>query len=230
MRTFAPLPFLRALVAAGVVACALQPLCARAQDKTAERAARRAQLQMQGLQQQVQDAQAAQARADADKAEAEKKLASQAQEIPRAQSAARQSAAALKASEAARAELQARVAQLEKQSSEQKRADDAALAARSFELAQVMHAWDAQQAKLQARFDNEVAQVDLCTDKNRKLVELGAELLDRYRRKGFAEVAGAHDPLLGIGQVEMFNLVQDYRDRTDAQRLTPTPAGQKPQP
>ena len=60
-------------------ACVALPLAAAAQDKTAERAARRAQLQLQSLQQQVQDAQAAQSRADADKAEAEKKLAAQAQ-------------------------------------------------------------------------------------------------------------------------------------------------------
>ena len=217
-------------MAVAAIACVLLPLSAAAQDKTAERAARRAQLQMQGLQQQVQDAQAAQARSDADKAEVEKKLAAQAQEIPRAQAVARQSASALKASEAARVELQARVAQLEKQAAEQKRSDDAALAAKVAELAQVARARVAEQTQLQGRFDNEAAQVDLCTDRNRKLVALSAELLDRYRKKGFAEVASAHDPLLGIGQVEMFNLVQDYRDRADALRLTPTPPGQKPLP
>ena len=221
---------LRPLVACLVAACVLLPGAASAQDKTAERAARRAQLQMQNMQQQVQDAQAAQARADADKAEAEKKLSAQAQEIPRAQAAAHQASTALKASEAARLELQARVDALEKQLAAQKRGGDAALDARSAELAYVMHAWDASQAQIKTRYDNEVAQVDACTARNQKLIELSAELLDRYRKKGFAEVVGQRDPLLGLGQVEMFNLVQDYRDRVDAQRLTPTPPGQKPQP
>ena len=219
-----------ALAAWTLVACVLLPAAGSAQDRTAERAARRAQLQLQNLQQQVQDAQAAQAKADADKAEAEKKLAAQAQEVPRAQATARQAAAALKASEAARADLQARVEALEKQSAQQKRDDDAALAAKAAEFKATLDYREAQQRQLQARFDNEVGQVFACSDKNDRLIQLSAELLDRYRRKGLAEIASQHDPLLGIGQVEMFNLVQDYRDRTAAQRLVPAPIGQPPQP
>jgi septal ring factor EnvC (AmiA/AmiB activator) len=227
--TFRPRP-LPALIAWAMAACALLPALASAQDKSAERAARRAQMQLQGLQQQLQDAQAAQAKSDADKAEAEKKLSAQAQEIPRAQASARQAAAALKASEAARAELQAKLDALEKQSAEQKRSADAALAAKTAEFKATLDYRDAQQRQLQARFDNEVGQVFACDDKNRKLVELGAELLDRYRNKGFAEVTRQKDPVLGLGQVEMFNLVQDYRDRTAAQKVTPVPIGQPPQP
>ena len=219
-----------ALIAWAVVACALLPAAASAQDKTAERAARRAQLQMQNLQQQVQEAQAAQAKADADKAEAERKLSAQAQEIPRAQASVQHAAAALKASEAARAELQARLDALQKQSAEQKRSDDAALAAKTAEFKATLDYRDAQQRQLQARFDNEVGQVFACADKNDRLIQLSAELLERYRKKGFAEVASQKDPLLGIGQVEMFNLVQDYRDRTAAQKLVPTTIGQPTQP
>lgn len=221
---------LLALVAWAVATGLLLPVAASAQDKNAERAARRTQLQLRSLQQQVQDAQAAQAKSDADKAEAEKKLSAQAQEIPRVQATARQAAMALKASEAARAELQARLDALEKQSAEQKRSDEAALAARTAELKAALDYRDAQQRQLQARFDNEVGQVFACADKNQKLVELGAELLERYRKKGLAEIASQHDPLLGIGQVEMFNLVQDYRDRTAAQKLTSTSIGQPAQP
>ena len=223
-------PTLRWLLAGSLAAGVLLPGPVAAQDKTAERAARRTQLQMQNLQQQLQEAQAAQSRADADKAEAQQKLTAQAQEIPRAQASARQAAAALKASEAARAELQARVTALEKQGAEQKRVDDATLAAKVGELETMLRYRDSQQRLLQTRFDNEVDQVFACSDKNQKLVALSAELLDRYRKKGLADVVSQRDPLLGIGQVEMFNLVQDYRDRADAQRLVPTLPGQKPQP
>jgi hypothetical protein len=196
-------PALRGVLALCAALCTALPFDAVAQDKTAERAARHAQLQLQGLQQQVQDAQAAQAHADADKAEADKKLAAQAQDIPRAQAVARTAADALKASETARAELQ---------------------------YGYVLHAWDTYQARMQSRYDNEIAQVGVCTDKNQKLVEIGAQLLDRYRDKGLAQIANQHDPLLGLGQVQMFNFVQDYRDRVEAERLTPTPAGEKPLP
>ncbi len=126
--------------------------------------------------------------------------------------------------------MQARFDALQKQSAEQKRNDDAALAQKTAELDYIMHAWDAKQAQTQALYDNEIAQVAVCTDKNQKLLEIGAQLLDRYRNKGLAEIANQHDPLLGIGQVQMFNVVQDYRDRVEAERLTPTPAGQKPLP
>ena len=227
MATNAPL---RSLLALAVAAFALLPAAAAAQDKAAERAARRAQLQLQSLQQQLQEAQAAQARADADKTAAEKKLQAQAQEIPHVQASARQLAAALKASEAARTELQTRLDALQKQSAEQKRGDDAALATKTAEFKAMLDYRDAQQRQLQARFDNEVGQVFACADKNDKLIALSAELLERYRKKGLAEIASQHDPLLGLGQVEMFNLVQDYRDRTAAQRLAPTPIGQPPQP
>lgn len=210
--------------------CTALPASAWAQDKTAKRAARHAQLQLQGLQQQVQDAQAAQARADAAKTEAENKLAAQAQEMPHARAAARQSADALKASETARVELLARLDALQKHSADQQRGDDAALAQKIAELDYVVHAWDAKQAQVQSLYDNEIAQVSVCTDKNQKLLEIGAQLLDRYRDKGLLESVNQHDPLLGIGQVQMFNFVQDYRDRVETQRLTLTPAGQKPLP
>ena len=218
------------VLAWAVAACVLLPAVASAQDKTAERAARRAQLQLQNLQQKVEDAQAAQAKADADKADAEKKLAAQAQEIPRVQASARQAAAALKASEAARAELQGRLDDLQKQLAEQKRSGDADLAAKTAAFKAALDTRDAQQRQLLARLDTEAAQFRACGDKNQKLVELGAELLERYRNKGFAEIASQKDPVLGLGQVEMFNLVQDYRDRMAAQRLTPTPSVQTPKP
>jgi hypothetical protein len=223
-------PALRGVLALCAALCTALPFDAVAQDKTAERAARHAQLQLQGLQQQVQDAQAAQAHADADKAEADKKLAAQAQDIPRAQAVARKAADALKASETARAELQLRFEALQKQSTEQKRKDDATLEEKVVEYGYVLHAWDTYQARMQSRYDNEIAQVGVCTDKNQKLVEIGAQLLDRYRDKGLAQIANQHDPLLGLGQVQMFNFVQDYRDRVEAERLTPTPAGEKPLP
>jgi hypothetical protein len=221
---------LRLRLAILAIACAALAQPAAADDRNAERAARHLQLQMQGLQQQVQDAEAAKSRAEADKAEADRKLAAQALELPRAQAAAHKSADALKAAEAARIDLQARVAALEKQLADQKRAGDDALAAKQAELALAVRTRDAQLTQLQARFDNEVGQVDVCTGKNEQLVQLGADLLDRYRRKGLAEVNSQNDPVLGLGEVRMFNLVQDYRDRIDAQRLTTTPPGQKPTP
>lgn len=211
------------LLLAPVLTCA-QP----AQDKTAERTARRLQLQMQTLQQQMQEAQAAKAKADADntrldaeKAAVQSKLARQAQEIPRAQAALRKANEDLQEAARARAELAARVADLERQLAENKRVADATLAAKDRFLEQALKVRATEQIELQGRHDMQARQVLECSDKNVRLVKLNAELLDRYRKKGVSDVLAQRDPVLGFGDVQMFNLVQDYRDRADAERFSP---------
>lgn len=194
---------------------------AQSDDKTAQKAARRAQLQLQSLQQQVQDAQAAKAKVDADKAVLDKQLAEQTQQATRLDGALRSASNSLKASEAARAQLAASVAALDKQLAELKRSSDDALALKARELAQFTRLRDEQQTQLQRRHDDQTTQLAQCTAKNGKLVQLSAELLDRYRNKGVGEVLTQREPLLGLGDVALFNLVQDYRDRADAERFVP---------
>ncbi|MFM9915808.1 MAG: hypothetical protein ACKVOX_08375 [Rhizobacter sp.] len=193
---------------------------AEAADKGADKALRRLQLQMQGLQQQVQDAQAAKTKVEADKAVVDKQLLEQAQQVARLKGALRKANDSLKASEAARVELTATVASLEKQMAEQKRSFEETLAQKARELVQYTKVRDEQQAQLQRRHDDQVTLVGECTVKNDKLIHLGVELIDRYRGKTVADVLSQREPVLGIGDVQMFNLVQDYRDRADAERFT----------
>jgi chromosome segregation ATPase len=233
MSVHRPLSFAGALSLL-VVAALLVPLPGAAQpapqDKAAERNARRLQLQMQTLQQQVQEAQSAKAKADAEKtkldaekAAVEGRLAKQAQEIPRAQGALRKANEDLKAAAAAKAELVAQVAALEKQLEENKRLAEATLAAKDRYLAQALKVRDTELTDLQGRNDGNAKQVAECSDKNLRLVKLNAELLDRYRKKGVAEALAQRDPVLGFGDVQMFNLVQDYRDKADAERFSAAP-------
>jgi colicin import membrane protein len=214
--------------------CAWLPLAAAAQDRSGDRAARRAQLQMQALQQQLQAAQSAQARAETDKADADRKLAGHEKDLSQAQASARRAAEALKAADAERAQLKARLDSLEKQSADDRRQADAALAGRSAELDALARARDARQAQLQARFDDERRQLGACSARNERLVALGGELVDRYRNKGLAEVLRQRDPVLGLGDVQIFNYVQDARERLEAERIAPPPAPasepQKPLP
>ncbi len=216
------------LVAAVVASSGVQ---AQSDDKAAQKAARRAQLQLQSLQQQVQDAQAAKAKADADKAVLDKQLAEQTQQAARTDGALRSASNSLKASEAARAQLAASVAALDKQIAELKRSSEDALALKARELAQFTRLRDEQQTQLQRRHDDQATQLAQCTTKNGKLVQLSAELLDRYRKKGVGEVLTLREPLLGLGDVELFNLVQGYRDRADAERFVPlNPPAEPPPP
>ena len=201
---------------------------AQSADKGAEKAARRLQLQLQNLQQQVQEAQAAKTKVEADKAAVDQQLLEQAKQVSRLKVALRKANESLKASEAARVELTATVASLDKQMTEQKRSFEETLAQKARELVQFTRVRDEQQAQLQRRHDDQVTLVGECTVKNDKLIRLGVELIDRYRGKTVADVLGQREPVLGIGDVQMFNLVQDYRDRADAERFTAPAADAAP--
>lgn len=193
---------------------------AQAADKP-DKATRRLQLQLQSLQQQLQDAQGAKAKADAAKAEVDKQLLEQTEQVAQLNAAMRKAGDGLKALEAARAQLTTQVAMLEKQLADDKRSSEAEASRKARELVAYTRLRDEQQAVLQRKHDDQVAQVAECTTKNDKLIRLSGELLDRYRRKTVKDVLTQREPVLGLGDVQMFNLVQDYRDRADAERYTP---------
>jgi predicted RNase H-like nuclease (RuvC/YqgF family) len=206
------------------------------QDRTAERNQRRAQLQLQQAQQQLQEAQAAQAQAVTERAALEKQLAGQSRELPRMQGSLRKLGDELKAAELARTELAAQLAQRDQRLAalEQQLAGlDAQLAAQQRVAIEVQGARARDQAgfqqtlaqrqeaqlALQAQLDLQTRQGVDCSDKNGRLIRLNAELLDRYRNKGWVDSLRQGEPLLGLGEVQMFNLVQDYRDKAEAERV-----------
>ncbi len=195
---------------------------AQAADKNAERAARRAQLQAQNLQQQIQEAQAAKAKVDTEKAAVDKQLLDQSKQLAQIRGALPRANANLKAVEAERTQLAATVAALEKQLVEQKRSAEEALALKARELVQYTRLRDEQQALWQRRHGEELTQVAECTDKNERLIRLSAELLGRYRNKTATDVLKQREPAFGLGDVQMFNLVQDYRDKAEAERFSPS--------
>lgn len=213
----------RLLAGLAATALALAGGVAMAQDKNAERAARRQQLQLQNLQQQVQETQAAKAKAEADKEAADKQVAAAKEQLGGLKSSLGKSTASLKAAETARAELAAQLAAANaafaKQAAEQKRGSDEALAAKDQELARITKLREGQLAQLQKQRDEQATQVADCAAKNERLITLGAELLDRYRRKSVADVMAQTDPVLGLGDVKMFNLLQEVRDRAEAERF-----------
>jgi chromosome segregation ATPase len=195
-------------------------------DKNAEKAARRSQLMMQNLQQQLQDAQAAKAKVEADKAAADKQLVDQTKQLSQLKGALPRVSQSLKAAETERARLSASVAALEKQLADQKAAADTALAAKGRDIEQLTKARDEQLAQSRRSLDERGTQVAECTSRNERLIRLNAELLDRYRGKTTAGVLKQREPFLGFQDVEMFNIVQDYRDKADAERYSPPSTGE----
>jgi len=199
-------------------------LCAVPAHADGDRAVRRLQMQMQALQQQLQDAQAAQAKAEAGKADSDKKLSDQSAALPKAESAARQAQSALKETEAAKAQALAKVDSLEKALEQARKDQDAVLAAKNAEIDKLKAVQNGQLNQLLGRYEDAMGQYGNCSAKNEKLLQISSELLERYRRKGFAEVLRQRDPVLGLGDVQMFNLVQEYHDRIGAEQLLPAAA------
>jgi len=76
-----------------------------------------------------------------------------------------------------------------------------------------------QRAKLEA--ENAVLQ-RLVTDretKNFALYQVATEILNRYEKFGLGDAIAAREPFVGLTRVKLENLVQDYRDKLDDQRL-----------
>jgi chromosome segregation ATPase len=197
-------------------------LSVSASAQTTDKATRRLQLQLQNLQQQLQDAQDAKAKAESAKAEVDKQLLEQTEQVTKLTAALRKGSDSLKLSDATRAQLAANVSALDKQLADEKRNHEEAAAQKARELVAFTRLRDEQQATLQRKHDDQVTQVAECTSKNTKLIRLSGELLDRYRGKTVKDVLTQREPVLGLGDVQMFNLVQEYRDRADVERFTPS--------
>lgn len=63
------------------------------------------------------------------------------------------------------------------------------------------------------------ARVDTLIGHNRRLFEIGNELLDRFEKKGVWASLRESEPFTGLRRVELENIVQDYRFAIDDQRV-----------
>jgi len=92
------------------------------------------------------------------------------------------------------------------------------LAARDNELAQVRSDLEAQGRNLDASESRNTS----CEEKNLTLYRLNVELAERYRNKGFFDAVGQVEPFTQLKNVEIENILQEYRDKFDAERIEPT--------
>lgn len=66
-----------------------------------------------------------------------------------------------------------------------------------------------------------------CEAKNLKLYEYSQELAQRYEKKGVFATLAKKEPVLGIARVKDENVLQEYQDKFDSQRIQPTSARSK---
>ena len=64
-----------------------------------------------------------------------------------------------------------------------------------------------------------------CERKNLALYEVGRSLMDRFEHKTCGEVLADKEPFTGIRKVETENLMEEYRDKLDDQKLIRPPGG-----
>lgn len=74
------------------------------------------------------------------------------------------------------------------------------------------------------RFEGEVSrqtrQVEMCEAKNAKLYQINVELMDKYQSKGVSGPSLLVEPFTKLKSVEVENLLQEYRDKLDAEKFT----------
>ena len=141
------------------------------------------------------------------KTDAEQKLQAAVKEIDAAKNGTKAAQASLSAKltsvEGAQADLAQKLADANERlaAANRSQADTARqLSARESELAQI------KQSLEQSKASNVS-----CEDKNLKLFTYGQEVLERYRTKGVWAALSQKDPVLGLKEVDVENVVQEYR-------------------
>jgi DNA repair exonuclease SbcCD ATPase subunit len=207
---------LRLLIGAALALAAL-PDAAAQQDKAAREQIRRLQADLQRARQDK-------AQADAQLAEAKKKAEEAAAEAAAGVAAAQGAAATERKSRAA---VETEVAKLKGElAGEEKKLKDAqaaidALQRKAALLGKTLAEREQAGKTLEVVLAQEKKERAVCEDKNLKLYQYGQEVLEKYRTKGVWDALAQGEPFTGIKDVEVYNVLQEYRDKLGDNRATP---------
>jgi multidrug efflux pump subunit AcrA (membrane-fusion protein) len=153
------------------------------------------------------------------KLDAEQKLKALSQELESARSGSKAGQAALRAqlqsAGAAQADLRSKLEEAGKQL--------ASLTLRQRETAGQLATRESEIKQLQQDLQNSKAVGASCEAKNLKLFEYSQELLDGYRKKGVWTSLTQKEPVFGLREVGIENVVQEYRDKLASQKIIVTP-------
>lgn len=81
--------------------------------------------------------------------------------------------------------------------------------------------------RLQGELKVSRAATQTCEQKNLTLYRYGRELLGRYENKGVWDALAASEPFTQLKRVEIENVLEEYRDKLDAQKLSSTAVNTK---
>jgi chromosome segregation ATPase len=155
------------------------------------------------------------------KADAEQKLKSAAAELSTMRNSSRSEQSSLKAKLKAADDAQAQSAsQLE-----EARRQIAMLTAQQKDTAGQLSNSESQLKQVRGELDTSKGANASCEAKNLKLYEYSQQVVDRYQKKGVWASLAQKEPVLGIGNVQTENVVQEYRDKFDSQRVSSARSG-----
>jgi chromosome segregation ATPase len=151
------------------------------------------------------------------KQESEQKLKDAAAQLDAARNASKSSQASLKGqlqgAAAAREELNHKLEDANRQI--------AALAAKQQQMLGQLNARDEDLKQVRRQLDASTAANVSCEAKNLKLYEYSQELVQRYAKKGVWAALAQKEPVTGIKEVGVENLVQEYQEKLDKEKLAP---------
>jgi len=152
-----------------------------------------------------------------EKSDAEQKLQAAGQKLDSAQSGSKAAQSSLRtqlqSSEGTQAQLQQKLNEIAARLAEAntKQSDTAKLlAARDSELTQVRQVLE----------QSKTANVS-CENKNLRLYGYAEAVLERYKNKGVWAALSQKDPLLGLKEVDVENVVQEYQVKFASQKIKP---------
>lgn len=209
------------------LACALPAAWAQQAPSREQELIRRLRQQVQQLQQAQAEQQQAAAKAGADLAAAAKRAQAAQAEAGRVRGSAAAQARALAELQAERDAL-AGERDTVRQQLQEARADierrtqaEATLRADAAQRQTLLATRETTFADLWRRHQAQAHGLQACIASNTKLHALGLELLDRYEKKGVADVLAQHEPFVQASRVRLENLLQGYREQLDQSALKP---------
>jgi chromosome segregation ATPase len=89
------------------------------------------------------------------------------------------------------------------------------------EAAKLLAARDTELAQVRQSLEQSHIQSAACETKNLKLYSYSEDLLQAYRKKGVWASLAQKDPVLGLKEVDVENVVQEYRAKFAGQKVKP---------
>jgi DNA repair exonuclease SbcCD ATPase subunit len=206
-------PLLAGLTAVAAIAYAFPALVHAADDDTVARARE----MLRRTQEALHQAQADNAELARAKSEAERKLEAASKQIDVAQSGSKaaqsQLRAQLQSAQGIQAELQQKLSETTGRLAEAN--------AKESETAKLLTARESELAQVKQALEQSKTVNASCEDKNLKLYSYAEEVLERYKNKGVWASLSQKDPVLGLKEVGVENVVQEYRLKFSSQKIKP---------